>query len=51
VKRAVIRVHFYFGPVCRSEIINPEQDFESNKIEIMQRFGIGAKLSSTDDKK
>ena len=26
-----IRVHFYLGPVCRSEVINPEIDFEVNK--------------------
>lgn len=41
-----IRVHFYLGPVCRSEIINPELDFEINKKEILSKFGIGAKLTN-----
>ena len=38
------------GPVCRSEIINPELDFEVNKKEILSKFGIGAKLANDAEK-
>ena len=33
-----IRVHFYLGPVCRSEIFHPDRDFYDNKIEILSRI-------------
>ena len=46
----MIRVHFYLGPVCRSEVINSEVDFEVNKSQILAKFGIGVKLSSDEDK-
>ena len=36
--------------MCRSEIINPSLDFAVNKKEILAKFGIGAKLSSDEEK-
>ena len=47
----MIRVHFYLGPVCRSEVINSEVDFEVNKHEILAKFGIGAKLATEAEKR
>ena len=49
-QNASIRVHFYLGPVCRSEIINPDIEFATNKSEILAKFGIGIKLSNDEDK-
>lgn len=49
-KQSPIRVHFYLGPVCRSEIINPDLDFSVNKNEILAKFGIGMRLESEAEK-
>ena len=46
-----IRVHFYLGPVCRSEIFHPDRDFKENKTDILTKFGIGSKLTSEEEKK
>jgi len=38
------------GPVCRSEVFDPKRDFEANKREIFNNFGIGSKLKTEDQK-
>ena len=36
----IVRVHFYFGPTCRSEVIDYEKPFEENRKSLLKLFGI-----------
>ena len=43
-----MRVHFYLGPQCRTEIFDPSRDFKRNKNDILEKFGIGKKLNEQE---
>jgi hypothetical protein len=37
-------VHIYLGTICRSEVFDKSRDFELNKNDILEKFGIASKL-------
>jgi hypothetical protein len=39
-----IRIHIYLGTICRSEVFDKSRDFELNKNDILEKFGIASKL-------
>lgn len=45
-----LRIHFYLGPICRTEVINPNASFTANKHDILDKFGIGKRLKTDDER-
>jgi hypothetical protein len=45
-----IRIHVYLGTICRSEMFDKSRDFNDNKHDILDRFGIGSKLQHEEQK-
>lgn len=41
----LVRIHFYFGPICKSEIIDYSKSFSDNKLEVFNQFGISKENS------
>jgi hypothetical protein len=41
-----IRIHVYLGSLCRSEMFDKNRDFEKNKAELLDKFGIGSRLTT-----
>ena len=37
-------MHIYLGTICRSEVFDKSRDFELNKNDILEKFGIASKL-------
>ena len=44
------RIHFYLGPICRSEVINQKATFSANKNDILDKFGVGKRLRTDEEK-
>ena len=45
-----LRIHFYLGPICRTEVINLKASFSQNKNEILEKFGIGKRLKKDEER-
>jgi len=49
-KPRFLRIHFYLGPMCRTEVIDPKFTFAQNKNDILDKFGVAKRLRNEEER-